>query len=274
MNSLSRIVGVRWREADPVIYVDAGDMELNQGNYVVLHTEKGQEFGWVVRQPRNLVLAQPEVDSSATVVRKGTASDFGRWQQLKETVDDALKLARSKARELQLTMKIVATPLYVRPQPDNRNLWCRGEGRFPAITARVGNRPAMPRRTQTDRRPGRSEAGWGIGRCGRVLCCSAWMTKFDAIGIRMAKEQAPPISADGLAGACGRLRCCLGFEYEQYRQVNRELPRIGEEVGTPNGVATVIVGHRLKETVSVRYDDDQVLEWPLAELSRSGPSKN
>ena len=161
MNSLSRIVGVRWREADPVIYVDAGDMELNQGNYVVLHTEKGQEFGWVVRQPRNLVLAQPEVDSSATVVRKGTASDFGRWQQLKETVDDALKLARSKARKLQLTMKIVATPLYVRPQPDNRNLWCRGEGRFPAITARVGNRPAMPRRTQTDRRPGRSEAGWG-----------------------------------------------------------------------------------------------------------------
>jgi len=105
-----------------------------------------------------------------------------------------------------------------------------------------------------------------IGRCDRVLCCSAWMTK----------EQAQPISADGLAGACGRLQCCLQFEfeYEQYRQVNRELPRIGEEVGPPNGVAIVIVGHQLKETVSVRYDDDQVLEWPLAELSRSGPSKN
>jgi len=72
---------------------------------------------------------------------------------------------------------------------------------------------------------------------------------------------------DGYGAACA-------FEYEQYHQVNRELPRIGEEVGTPNGVATVIVGHRLKETVSVRYDDDQVLEWPLAELSRSGPSKN
>jgi hypothetical protein len=73
---------------------------------------------------------------------------------------------------------------------------------------------------------------------------------------------------------CGRLRCYLRFEYEQYRQVNLELPRIGEEVGTPNGADTVIVGHRLKETVSVRYGDDQVLEWPLAGLSRSGPSKN
>jgi cell fate regulator YaaT (PSP1 superfamily) len=100
------------------------------------------------------------------------------------------------------------------------------------------------------------------------------MTKFDAIGIRMAKEQALPISADGLAGACGRLRCCLKYEYEQYRQINRALPRIGEEVGTPNGLATVIVGHRLKETVSVRYEDDQVLEWPLAEVNRSATSKN
>ena len=86
------------------------------------------------------------------------------------------------------------------------------------------------------------------------------MTKFDAIGIRMAKEQAPAKPPALMGGACGRLRCCLRFEYEQYRQVNRELPRIGEEVGTPNGVATVIVGHRLKETVSVRYDDDQLLE--------------
>jgi cell fate regulator YaaT (PSP1 superfamily) len=99
------------------------------------------------------------------------------------------------------------------------------------------------------------------------------MTKFDAIGIRMAKEQALPVSADGLAGACGRLRCCLRFEYEQYREINRSLPRIGEEVDTPNGLATVIVGHPLKETVSVRYPGDEVLEWVLSDVSRKLPSK-
>ena len=100
------------------------------------------------------------------------------------------------------------------------------------------------------------------------------MTKFDAIGIRMAKEQALPVSADGLAGACGRLRCCLRFEYEQYREINRSLPRIGEEVDTPNGLATVIVGHRLKESVSVRYPGDEVLEWALSDVTRNLPSKN
>jgi cell fate regulator YaaT (PSP1 superfamily) len=249
-------------------------MELNQGNYVVLHTEKGQEFGWVVRQPRNLVLAQPEVDSSATVVRKGTASDFRRWQQLKETVDDALKLARSIARELQLTLKIVATHYTFNRSRIIVTFGAEGRVDFRPLLLELGAalRCCVERRQIGDRDV--AKLAGGIGRCGRVLCCSEWMTKSLAIGIRMVKEQDPPISADGLAGACGRLRCCLRIEYEQYRQVNRELPRIGKEVRTPNGVPTVIVGHRLKETVSVRYDDDQVLEWPLAELSRSGPSKN
>ena len=228
----------------------------------------------MVRQPRNLVLAQPEVDSSATVVRKGTASDFGRWQQLKETGDDALKLARSKARELQLTMKIVAPHYTFDRSRIIVTFGAEGKVDFRPLLRELGT--ALLCRVELRQIGDRDVAklAGGIGRCGRVLCCSAWMTKFDTIGIRMAKEQAPPISADGLAGACGRLRCCLRFKYEQYRQVNRELPRIGEEVGSPNGVATVIVGHRLKETVSVRYDDDQVLERPLAELSRSGPSKN
>ena len=89
----------------------------------------------------------------------------------------------------------------------------------------------------------------------------------------MAKEQALPISADGLTGACGRLRCCLRFEYEQYRQINRALPKIGELVGTPNGTATVIVEHRMKETVSVRYEDDRVLELALADITRNQPSR-
>ena len=241
---------------------------------MVLHTEKGHAFGWVVRQPRNLILAQPEGDPAATMVRKGTASDFGRWQELKETEYDALKLARSKARELQLSMKIVATHYTFDRSRIIVTFGAEGRVDFRPLMRELGTvlRCRVELRLAGDRDV--AKLAGGIGRCGRVLCCSAWMTKFGAIGIRMAKEQAPPISPDGLAGACGRLRCCLRFEYEQYRQINRELPRIGEEVGTPNGVATVIVGHRLKETVSVRYDDDQVLEWPVAEDSRSGPSKN
>ena len=97
---------------------------------------------------------------------------------------------------------------------------------------------------------------------------------MESIAVRMAKEQSLPISAEGLGGACGLLRCCLRFEHEQYRQVKKLLPKVEELVGPPSGAATVIVGHQMKETVSVRYDDDRVLELPLADIVRNQPSHN
>ena len=228
----------------------------------------------MVREPRILVLSQPEEEIPLTVVRKATGSDIGRWQQTKEMEQTAFGLARSKARDLQLGMKIVDAHYAFDRSRIIVTFGAEGRVDFRPLLRELGS--ALQYRVELRQVGDRDVAKLtgGIGRCGRVLCCASWMTKFDAIGIRMAKEQALPISADGLAGACGRLRCCLKYEYEQYRQINRALPRIGEEVGTPNGLATVIVGHRLKETVSVRYKDDQVLEWRLAEVNRSGPSKN
>ena len=271
---MTRVVGIRWRTADPISYADAADLEMQRNNYVVVQAEKGQEFGWVVKDPRSLVMSQPDDEPLLTVLRKATTSDFGRWQQIKEMEDDAFSLARTKVRELQLPMKIVEAHYTFDRSRIIVTFGAEGRVDFRPLLRELGS--ALRCRVELKQVGDRDVAKLtgGIGRCGRVLCCASWMTKFDAIGIRMAKEQALPVSADGLAGACGRLRCCLRFEYEQYREINRSLPRIGEEVDTPNGLATVIVGHRLKETVSVRYSGDEVLEWALSEVTRNLPSKN
>ena len=188
--------------------------------------------------------------------------------------EQAFKLARAKSRELELGMKIVEAHYTFDQSRLIVTFGAEGRVDFRVLLRELSSalRCRVELRQVGDRDVAKLTGG--IGRCGRVLCCSTWLTKFDAVGIRMAKEQALPISADGLAGACGRLRCCLRYEYEQYREVNRAMPRIGEEVGTPKGSAKVIVGHRLRETVSVRYSDDEVLEWPLADLTRNVPSKN
>ena len=240
---MTKVVGVRWRTADPVTYAKAGDFSLPLKSYVVVQLEKSQELAWVCRKPAELVAAQPEEGLSVRVVRRATAGDLGRLQQNRDMEQDTFKIARTKARELEIPMKIV-------------------DAHYTFDRARmVGDRDV-------------AKLTGGIGRCGMTLCCVRRIEKFESISVRMAKEQALPISADGLAGACGRLRCCLRFEYEQYRQINRALPKIGELVGTPNGSATVIVGHRLKETVSVRYGDDRVMELPLADVTRNQPSRN
>lgn len=266
---MTRVVGVRWRTADSISFADAGDYELHRNNYVVLTTQKGQEFGWVVKEPRNLVMSQPDGEVLLTVLRKGTASDFGRWQQIREMEEDAFRLSRAKVRELHLAMKIAETHYTFDRSRIIVTYSAEGRVDFRPLLRELGTvlRSRVEMKQVGDRNV--AKLAGGIGRCGRVLCCTTWMTKFDSVGIRMAKEQDLPISADGLAGACGRLRCCLRFEYEQYREINRSLPRIGEEVDTPNGLATVIVGHRLKETVSVRYSDDEVLDWPLVDVTRN-----
>ncbi len=270
---MSRVVGIRWRKADPITYADAAGLEVRRNNYVVIQADRGQELGWVVREPYALVCAQPEDGLSATVMRKATASDLGRLQQIREMELAAFDLARTKVRDLQLPMKIISSHYTFDRKRLIITFGAEGRVDFRPLLRELGSafRCRVELR-QVGERDVAKVAG-GLGRCGRGLCCNVWLTKFNAISVRMAKEQALPISTEGLAGGCGRLRCCLKFEYEQYRQINRALPRIGEEVGTPTGLANVIVGHRIRETVSVRYSDDLVLEWPLAQLKKVASSK-
>ncbi|PKB80570.1 MAG: hypothetical protein BZY88_08560 [SAR202 cluster bacterium Io17-Chloro-G9] len=271
---MNRVAGVRWRKADPVTYVKVGEENLHRNGHVVVQLEKGQELAWVVREPKDLVASIPEEQHDVRFVRIATSSDLGRLQQNRESEQDAFKIARTKTRELGLPMKIVDAHYTF----DRSRLVVTfgAEGRVDfrplihALSSAVGNRVEL--RQVGDRDVAKLTGG--LGRCGRTLCCESWIPKFESISVRMAKEQALPISAEGLAGACGRLRCCLRYEYEQYRQINRALPKIGEKVGTPGGSATVIVGHRLKETVSVRYDDDRVLELALADVTREARSRN
>ncbi len=271
---MTKVVGVRWRTADPVTYAVAGDVPLPLKSYVVVQLEKSQELAWICREPAELVAALPDEEPSVRVVRRATAGDLGRLQQNRDSEQEVFKIARTKARELEIPMKIVdAHYTFDRAR---MVVTFGAEGRVDfrplihALSSAIGGRVEL--RQVGDRDVAKLTGG--IGRCGMTLCCVRWLDKFESISVRMAKEQALPISADGLAGACGRLRCCLRYEYEQYRQINQALPKIGELVGTPNGAATVIVGHRLKETVSVRYEDDRVLELPLADVTRNQPSRN
>ncbi len=271
---MNRVVSVRWRTADPLTYARITDLEVSRNSKVIIQTDKGQELGWVVGKPQDLVFTQPEEQRLAMVVRKATAADLERRERLREKEDTAFVLSRKKSRELQLGMKIIEAHYTFDQSRLIVSFGAEGRVDFRPLLQALGFalRCRVEMRQVGDRDVAKITGG--LGRCGRTLCCSTWLTKFDAISIRMAKEQALPISAEGLAGACGRLRCCLRYEYEQYRAVNKAMPRIGEEVNTPKGMATVIVGHRIRETVSVRHPDEQVLEWPLSDLQRLPNSKN
>lgn len=107
----------------------------------------------------------------------------------------------------------------------------------------------------------------GIGVCGREFCCASFMHDFVPVTLKMAKVQHLPLNPGKLSGPCGRLRCCLTYENEQYRASRRCLPKVGTRVESPAGVGTVRKVNLLLEEVTVDHDEGGgVRDWPLARL--------
>jgi hypothetical protein len=97
----------------------------------------------------------------------------------------------------------------------------------------------------------------GFGACGEVRCCSRFLTEFSPVSIKMAKEQGISLNPQEITGMCGRLRCCLVYEYEQYVMARKALPSRNKEVGTPHGKGTVVDLLPLKDSVMVQIGEQQ-----------------
>src|SRR5207253_10443762 len=100
------------------------------------------------------------------------------------------------------------------------------------VHARVEPRQIGPR--------GEARLQGGIGPCGRDLCCATFLKDFEPVSVRMAKEQDLPVNPMRIAGACGRLMCCLKYEHPLYQEFHDQAPKIGEEVESPEGPGTVV----------------------------------
>lgn len=267
---MARVVGVRFRRSEKLQYFDPKELELARDEAVVAETEKGLELGWVAMPPREVVPTEGAAPLRP-LLRKASPEDASRLRELRPREEQAVQVAKDKAKALSLPMKFVDGHYTL----DGRRLtlYFGAEQRvdFRQLLRQLSD--SLSVRVELRQIGARDEAKLtgGVGRCGRAICCVSWLTEFVPISVRMAKEQALPINAEGLAGQCGRLRCCLRFEYEQYMAVNKLLPRINEVVRTPAGEARVIVGHPVKETVSVILGDERVREFPLGQIVRISP---
>lgn len=278
-NQKSHVMGVRFRVAGPVVYCEPSELIFCTGDQVVVQTEAGLDLGWVALPPEQLVHRDPMLPFFK-MVRAATTDDCAERERLGEQEKEALVEARRTSRGLSLPMKFV----YARYSLDGRRLLLEfsAEARVDFRILLQKLRESLRVRVELRQVGPRDEAKaiGGLGTCGLELCCTKWMGKFDSVTMRMAKEQRLPISAEHLAGQCGRLKCCLRFEYQQYVEMNAVLPKIGEQVRTPDGIGRVVVGHPLSETVSVVIDaageDDyrKTVEVPLAKLQRVQASAN
>ena len=272
-----RIVAVRLRPGEKPGYFAADEVALDEGDLAVVESPHGPDVGTVVRAPCTLVHRDARTPL-APVLRVAGDKDREHWAHAAEREQAVLGQAKDALRDMGLPIKLSRGRMGLGERRAVIEFTSTGQADLRAAYQRLRERLSV--RVELRSLGPRDEARLlgGLGRCGNVICCSQWMNRFDPVTVKMAKEQALPISAEGLAGQCGRLKCCLRFEYEQYREANRALPKIGARVLTPEGSGRVVVGHPLRETVSVALDRRgegdfaRTVEVPLTGISpeRSG----
>jgi cell fate regulator YaaT (PSP1 superfamily) len=121
----------------------------------------------------------------------------------------------------------------------------------------------------------RDEAGMigGMGPCGRKLCCCSFLHRFESINVRMAKAQRVSLNPGAISGMCGRLKCCLRYEFETYRELGRNLPHDGALVQGPDGKGQVIDKDVLRQRLKVRLEDERILDYDVNEIQVDQHSK-
>ena len=263
---MADIVGIRFKKAGRVYYFDPAGIDLEVNDYVVVKTSRGLEMGQVIIAPEQ-VLDSEVSEPLKPVVRKAEPEDIKRNQELAKKNIEALAECNKLISKLHLPMKLLSAEYNLSgsrltfffsaaERVDFRELVRELTNRF---RVRVELRQVGPR--------DEAKLVGGFGRCGRQLCCTSFLGGFAPVSIRMAKEQDLPLNPLKISGVCGRLMCCLSYENELYHSLREKLPRKGQEVSTSMGVATVVGGNPLRESVLVELESGTTVELPLSEVA-------
>jgi cell fate regulator YaaT (PSP1 superfamily) len=260
------IVGIRFRRAGKVYYFDPQDIELEVNDYVVVETARGLELGHVAIAPTQ-VLASEVNQPLKPVVRKAEEKDIERVKELEDKEREALVECGKLIDKLELPMKLLSAEYNL----DGNRLTLRFSAAervdFRELVRELASRLKV--RVEMRQTGPRDEAKLigGCGRCGRPLCCGSFLSEFAPVSMRMAKNQGLPLNPMKISGVCGRLMCCLVYENEQYHSMKEKMPKNGQRVSTPSGIARVVDINPLKETVMVELESNATQELPLSEIS-------
>lgn len=268
------VVGVRLQKLGKLYHFKLGPhRDVVVGDFVLVETRRGRQLGQVANFVAPDDIAKRR--GLRAVERKATPRDLVLQQVWEARNLDALITCREKAHQLGLKdVKFVKAQynydgawliIYYTTEQNKLNLEELRQVMNRTLRTRVEMQLIGPRDV--------AKFLGGYGACGGPRCCSTFLTEFSPVSIRMAKEQGISLSPNEITGMCGRLRCCLVYEYEQYVEAKKQLPKLKKRIGTPYGEGVVRDVRVLRDSVLVELADGELREVfraelePLAELA-------
>jgi cell fate regulator YaaT (PSP1 superfamily) len=268
------LIGVRLRDGVPAEDYKIVDIEAHVGDLVIVETPNGTVLG-EVRRPRRPVPDAKKDRLYRRVMRGATEAEARDHRERREREARAVDTCQHLARQRTLAMKVVDVEMH--PTARRVTVYFSAEDRVDfrelvrdlarEFRARIEMRQIGARDT--------TKVMDGIGPCGRQLCCSSYLRKFEPISVKMAKAQDMPLTDSRLLGNCGRLKCCLLYEFSTYQELRSYLPKVNSACQADCGGGGCMTGkvkslRVLKQSVVVGFPDGTEAEVPLAQLSWEG----
>ena len=259
-------VGVKFRRHGPLNYYAPGGEELVPGTKVVAETARGAEIGEVVMETTEM--DQRMVPNPLPpLLRQASVEDLEHRAEIDGRVPEVVRLARDLVQERDLPIKVARAEISFDEARILFDFTAERQTDFQDMAKELASR--LRCRVELRQVGARDEAKEkdGYGPCGRRLCCSSWLKEFVPVTIKMAKEQGLPLNPSRLNGMCGKLKCCLQYENEQYVDLKRRLPLPGTSIEVEGQPARVTEISVVREQVLVTLTDSgTVLAVPAAGL--------
>ena len=249
---MKNIVGIRFKKLGKIYFFNPDGLEVKKGDNVIVDTLQGEEYAQVLI-PNRYVEDEKVIIPLKKVLRIATDKDVKRHQECKNIEEEAFKVCKEKIKEHKLNMVLTE----VECKFDNSKIlfYFRADGRID-FRDLVRDLAAIYKTRIELRQIGvRDEVKriGGNGVCGRELCCCTFLSNFETVSIKMAKEQNISLNPSKISGNCGRLMCCLKYENEVYEEKLQKLPNLGAIVKTDEGEGEVDSVEILKEKLRVKF---------------------
>ena len=252
---MKNIVGVRFKKLGKIYFFNPGNLQVSNGDFVIVETSQGEEYGEVSIANRK-VPEEKIVAPLKKVIRVATEKDKKHYEDNKRKEKEALDICLKKIKEHNLDMILTDVEYTF----DNSKLlfYFTADGRIDFRELVKDLAAIFKTRIELRQIGVRDEVKriGGNGVCGRELCCCSFLSNFETVSIKMAKEQNMSLNPSKISGNCGRLMCCLKYEQDVYEEKLKRIPRIGAIVSTEDGEGTVDGVETLKERVRVKIKDN------------------
>jgi len=248
---------VRLRDKGSSYFYDPGALNVKEGDYVIVEHDRGLDYGQVVSPKEGSADAK---EPPKKLVRLANDHDLKQISENRGKAKEAFSACLKKIEEHKLDMKMVHAEYSFDRSKIIFYFTASGRVDFRNLVKDLAK--IFKARIELRQIGVRDEAKFfgGFGPCGRELCCAKFLKDFEPVTIKIAKEEGLPLNMPKISGLCGRLMCCLNYEYATYKILAKGLPREGERVHTPQGKGKVLSVNVFKRVARVELEDGAQIE--------------